>query len=69
MENKPNSGALFRNKKKETDKHPDYTGSISVDGKDYWLSAWINTSKAGDKYMALRVTPPENADNPKDAPF
>ena len=41
MENKSeqrnNSGVLFSNDKKETDKHPHYKGNITVDGKDYWL--------------------------------
>ena len=50
-----NSGALFRNDKKETDKHPDYRGTINVDGVEYWLSAWLNTSGSGVKYMKLAV--------------
>ena len=53
MEKKDNSGALFNNDRKETDKHPDMTGTITIEGKEYWLSAWNNTSKAGKKYMGL----------------
>ncbi len=48
-----NKGVLFKNKKKETDSHPDYNGSINVDGTDYWLSAWINKDKDGNSYMSL----------------
>ena len=48
-----NKGVLFKNKKKETDNHPDYNGSINVDGIDYWLSAWINKDKDGNSYMSL----------------
>ena len=48
-------GALFRNDKKETDNHPDYNGSINVGGVDYWLSAWVKTSKAGKKFFSLSV--------------
>jgi hypothetical protein len=35
-----NRGAIWKNDKKETDKHPDFTGSLNVDGHDYWVSAW-----------------------------
>lgn len=61
-----NSGILARNERKETDKHPDFTGSINVDGTEYWLSAWVNEGKPGGKmegkkYFSIKV-------NPKDAP-
>ena len=48
-----NKGVLFKNKEKESDNHPDYNGSIDIDGTEYWLSAWINTDKYGNKYMSL----------------
>lgn len=50
-----NRGVLFKNQKKTTDKHPDYNGSINVDGKEMWLSAWIKESKNGGKFMSLSV--------------
>ena len=52
-------GALFKNDKKESDKHPDYRGSINVGGTEYWLSAWLKTSKAWQKYFSLSVKPKE----------
>ncbi len=55
-----NSGALFRNDRKETDKHPDYRGEINVGGTDYWISAWLKTSGKGTKFMSLAVTPKED---------
>jgi hypothetical protein len=56
-----NSGMLARNDKKETEKHPDFKGSINVDGVDYWLSAWVKEGKeggkmAGRKFFSLSVT-------------
>jgi uncharacterized protein (DUF736 family) len=51
-----NRGALFKNDKKATDKHPDYKGSLNVEGVEFYVSAWIKTSKAGSKYMSLAVT-------------
>ncbi len=61
-----NSGALFKNDKKETPKHPDYRGKINVEGTEYWLSAWVKDGKNG-KYMSLSVTPKDDA-KPRAAP-
>lgn len=49
-----NRGALFRAEKK-SEKHPDYNGKINIGGTDYWLSAWIKESKAGNKFMSLSL--------------
>lgn len=51
-------GALFKNEKKESDKHPDYTGSVTIKGDKFNLAAWITVSKtSGKKYMNLKLTP------------
>lgn len=56
--NKNNSGALFRNDKRETEKHPEYTGKITIEGVEYYLSAWVNESaRTGQKYFAIKATP------------
>ena len=55
-----NKGALFKNHKKESDRHPDYKGSLNVNGQEFWISSWLNTSKKGEKYMSLSVTPKDN---------
>ena len=55
MERKNNTGALFSNaENKKTDKHPDYTGKVMVENKEMNISAWLNTSKAGKKYLSLK---------------
>ena len=60
MEKKDNSGVLFKNDKKESEKHPDYKGNITVGGQDYWLSAWIKEGKGG-KFMGLALSPKDEA--------
>lgn len=56
-----NSGVLFKNDKKETEKHPDYKGSCEVNGVEYWLASWLKTSsKTGEKFMSLSFTPKED---------
>ena len=58
MADNKNSGALFRNDKRATEQHPDYTGNITIEGKEYYLSAWVNESaRTGQKYFALKATP------------
>jgi hypothetical protein len=52
-----NRGVLFRNDNKTDDKHADYNGHMNVDGIEYWLNAWINESKNGNKYMSLSIKP------------
>jgi len=55
-----NRGAIWANAKKVTEKHPDFTGSINVEGKEYWLSAWRgdgNNPKAPK--LSFSVSPKE----------
>jgi hypothetical protein len=53
-----NKGVLFNERDKKTgDNDRDYAGTLDVSGVQYWLSAWIKTSKAGRKYMSLSVKP------------
>jgi uncharacterized protein (DUF736 family) len=55
-----NRGVLFREYEKESEKHPDYKGSINIEGKDYWLSGWKQQSKKGANYLSLSVKPKED---------
>lgn len=48
-----NRGSIWKNDKKETDKHPDFTGSLNVDGVEYWVSAWKRRQDQSDKAPAL----------------
>jgi len=56
-ENKPNTGALFKNKYKESDSHPDYTGPfVGPNGEEQQIAAWMNKSKDGLQYMGVIVS-------------
>lgn len=53
-----NRGVLFKNDRKTNSQHPDYKGSIDVNGTSYWLSAWIKEGQKG-KFMSLSIQPKE----------
>jgi len=61
-----NSGALFKNDRKDTEKHPDYTGQLNVAGHDYWLSAWLKTDRNGRKFMSLSVKQKDGKPAPRE---
>ncbi|CAB4154103.1 hypothetical protein UFOVP633_5 [uncultured Caudovirales phage] len=44
-----NRGAIFKNDNKTSDNHPDYKGTINVDGVDKQIALWLKTSKDGSK--------------------
>lgn len=48
-------GSLFKNNKKTTELHPDYTGKIKVNGVELQLSAWVAKSKSGDTYLNIKA--------------
>jgi ribosome modulation factor len=67
-----NKGILGRNDRKTQDNHPDFSGSINVDGRDYWLSGWIKERKDGSgRFFSLSVKPKDGVSGsaaPRPAP-
>ncbi len=51
-----NRGQIWGNDKKETDKHPDFKGSIDVEGVEYWLSGWKRQPGDNPKSPAVRFS-------------
>ena len=53
-EQRPNSGILFKQDKKE-EKHADYSGTLDVDGKQHFINMWERTAKNGSKFFTVAV--------------
>ena len=64
MYDNTNRGSIWGNDKKETEKHPDFTGSLNVDGVDYWVSAWKRKPDANPKAPALSFSIKRKDDMP-----
>ncbi len=54
-QHKENRGSMFDNDHKETEKHPDFTGSVNVNGVVYWISAWKGETQRGQRKLSLSV--------------
>ena len=59
-------GWLGKNQYMKSDKSPPYTGRINIDGKEYFLNAWVNDGKDGGKYFGLSAKPREELKKPQE---
>lgn len=50
-------GSLWKNDKRETDKHPHARGQAKIGGVVYWVDAWTNVTGDGKKYQTLKFKP------------
>ena len=48
-----NRGSIWRNPKRESDRHPHLTGTANVDGTEYWVSAWAKDKGGNPKAPEL----------------
>lgn len=62
-----NRGAIWKNDRKDSDRHPDFKGSLNVDGIEYWVSAWRRKEGASPQSPALSFRV-ERKDAPAPAP-
>lgn len=51
-----NRGVLFVNSQKKTEKSPDYSGSLDVNGIQYNIAGWKKQSKKGTTFLSLNVS-------------
>jgi hypothetical protein len=50
-----NRFSLFRNDRKTEDRDPDYTGSLNVDGVEFFIDAWDPKTPGGKLVFSGRV--------------
>jgi hypothetical protein len=48
-----NRGSIWKNDRKEQDTHADFTGSINVEGVDYFLNGWLRKEGAHPKAPSM----------------
>jgi uncharacterized protein (DUF736 family) len=63
-EHKLNSGTLFNNNSKEKENHPDYKGTINIEGKLYDISGWNKVSSNGNAFTSLSIRPKQEKEVP-----
>jgi hypothetical protein len=64
-----NQGSLSRNKKKEKETQPTHKGSCTIEGCQYWISAYVNESRdSGEKYFKLYFEPKKTEATSEAAP-
>lgn len=60
FDRKDMTGALFPNDKEGNDKRPDWRGSVLIEGKTWYVSAWEQVAQSdGKRYLSLKVGAPQ----------
>lgn len=52
-EQRDNSGSLFKNEEKESERHPDYSGMCVINGVEMYMDAWLKTADSGRRWMSF----------------
>jgi len=70
-EERPNSGSLFFNQKKQSDKAPDFTGTVTIGEElaelirkspgsvQFRLAGWKKVTSAGNNWLSISVSSTE----------
>lgn len=64
MDLKNNSGAIFKNTRKQEDRHPDYKGQINVNGQLFDIALWVKRPDGKDPYFSASISEPYKKDEP-----
>ena len=55
-EPKPGQGSIFKNDKKEQEKHPDYKGSlVTPDGQECWVAMWVKRPEGKAPFFSVSL--------------
>lgn len=52
-EPRDNSGSLFKNDRKTSEKHPDYSGTAVINGEEFYIDAWIKEPVGRKKFLSI----------------
>ena len=64
-----NRGQIWPNDKEGNEKRPDFTGSLNVEGVEYWVSGWKRKKGANPKAPSLSFSiQKKDKVEPKDYP-
>ena len=56
-----NTGVIYKNNRREKKTHPQMKGQATIDGVEYWVSAWVKESpKVEGKFFSLAFTPKDD---------
>ena len=51
-----NKGAVWKNAKREKDTHPHWTGSATINGVEFWVSAWKKADDAAENAPSIKFS-------------
>jgi hypothetical protein len=65
-----NEIAIWENKRRNKPTDPDFQGNATIDGKEYWVSAWKRSEDSSDRapVLKLKVTPKTQQSQPMTPP-
>jgi hypothetical protein len=63
-----NTFTINKNDRRRNDRDAEYTGSLNIDGKEYWLNAWVKDGKRG-KFFSGSVKPKDGGGSSTSSSF
>lgn len=50
-----NRGVLFYNNEKKSERGPDWSGTLNVEGKEYFFDAWTKAGRNGGEFLSVSI--------------